>query len=72
MSRLRVQADLIFDDGDPAAADTFAALVALAPRLRTLAGSPRGVERSRVDLHLCHHDEPEPAPCEPLDAWEIA
>jgi hypothetical protein len=70
MSKLRVQADLIFEEADQAAADTYAVLVALAPRLQTIAGGERGEERSRIELHRCHHDEPEGAPCEPLDAWE--
>ncbi|MDW5597654.1 hypothetical protein VSS74_25105 [Conexibacter stalactiti] len=70
MARLRLEADLIFDDGDPAAQQTYDALVALAPALRTIPGA-RGVTPSRVALHLCHHDEEDGGACEPLSAWEV-
>ncbi|HST43084.1 MAG TPA: hypothetical protein VLK58_26395 [Conexibacter sp.] len=69
MAKLRLQADLIFDDADPAAAGVYDALVALAPRLGTIPAG-RGVEPSRVELHRCHHDEPDGPPCEPLQTWE--
>ncbi|MDO8209287.1 hypothetical protein [Conexibacter sp. CPCC 206217] len=70
MARLRLEADLIFDDGDPVAAATFDALVALAPSLRTIPGG-REDTLSRVKLHRCHHDDPVGAPCEPLQDWEV-
>jgi hypothetical protein len=69
MAKLRLEADLIFDDGDPVAAQTYDALVALAPRLQTIPGA-RGGEPSRLSLYRCRHDEPESPPCEPLQSWE--
>jgi hypothetical protein len=69
MARLRLEADLIFDEGDAAAAATFDALVELAPSLRTIAVG-RTTEPSRISLHRCHHDEPQSIPCEPLRTWE--
>lgn len=71
MARLRLEADLIFEHDDPTAAQTYAALVALAPGLRTIPGA-RGITPSRVALHLCHHDEESGAACEPLSAWEVS
>lgn len=70
MAQLRIRCDLIFDDGDQAAADTYDALVALEPRLRTIVGSGLLVERSRVELHRCHHDEEAETPCEAISSWE--
>lgn len=70
MAKLRLEADLIFDDDDPAAAGAYDALVALAPRLGTIPDG-RGVAASRVSLHRCHHDEPSGLPCEPLQSWEV-
>lgn len=69
MAKMRLQADLIFEDGDPAAAGLYDALVALAPRLGSIP-TPRGSTRSYIDLHRCHHDEPDGPLCEPLQAWE--
>lgn len=71
MARLRLEADLIFDDGDPAAQQTYDALVALAPALRTIPGA-RGVTSSRVALHRCRHDEENGGPCDPLESWEAS
>lgn len=68
MAKLRLEADLIFDDADPAASDAYDALVALAPSLGSIPG-PRGAPSS-IALHRCHHDEPEPSPCEPLQSWK--
>ncbi|MDO8187219.1 hypothetical protein Q5424_09345 [Conexibacter sp. JD483] len=69
MAKLRLQAELIFADDDPAAGETYDALVALAPRLGTI-DEGRGTTPSQIALHRCHHDEPGGPACEPLQSWE--
>lgn len=71
MAKLRIQADLIFDDEDPEAAKVVGQLKALAAKLRTIDPPAELAKReaSSIRLHRCFHDEGDRA-CEEIDVWE--